>query len=162
MNYQKIERFDIANGDGIGVVLWVSGCEHHCNGCHNKSTWDKNTGIPFTVDTLSYLLSTLSSPQITRLTFSGGDPLAPYNRDEISRIASKVKFIYPDKSIWLYTGYLYEDIKDLSLLSHIDVLVDGKFILEDRDITLKYRGSSNQRIIDVQESIINNTIILYK
>lgn len=163
MNYQKIEKFDVANGKGIGVVLWVSGCEHHCRGCHNPDTWDSFSGNEFTEDTLGYLLYSLAPSQVSRLTLSGGDPLATYNRDKICSIAKTIKTTYPDKSIWLYTGYTYEDILSdyPDILNYIDVLVDGKFILEDRDITLLYKGSPNQRIIDVKESINSNSIILY-
>ena len=149
MNYHKITKFDTANGPGIRSVLWVSGCIHNCPGCHNPQTHDITSGQLFTTNTLNELLDSIKSPHIKGVTFSGGDPLHPANRDEITSIAKKIKETYPTKDIWLYTGYLYEDIKSLEVMNYIDVLVDGKFILDQRDITLLYRGSHNQRVIDV-------------
>ena len=162
MRYQKITRYDTANGPGIRTVLWVSGCSHHCKGCHNPMTWDPDRGTLFTLNTLDEIIESISPPYISGITFSGGDPLYPDNREEITIAAKFIKSSLPNKSIWLYTGYLYEEVKDLDIMDYIDVLIDGEFILEQRDITLLYRGSPNQRVIDVQSSINHNKLILYK
>lgn len=161
MNYQKITRYDVANGPGIRVVLWVSGCNHKCKGCHNAGTWDKLSGSPFTLETLTELLEYIDQPFIKGLTFSGGDPLYPDNREDVTLIAKIVKEAYPDKSIWLWTGYLYEDIQNLEVLDYIDVVVDGPYMEQLRDITLPYSGSSNQRVIDVRKSKESGKVTLY-
>lgn len=153
MNFQKITHFDTANGTDVGVVLWVSGCEHHCLGCHNPGTWDRHSGTPFTSADLRQLLSDLDYHYIHRLTISGGDPLMPYNRDEVANICSAVRDRYPSKKIWIYTGYLWEDIRTLDAVQYADVLVDGPFIQARRNVGLPYCGSENQRVIDVQHSL---------
>ena len=150
MNYHRIESTNLSNGIGWRVVLWVSGCEHHCEGCHNPETWDYNSGKPFGKRELHKILDFMSKPYVKGLTISGGDPLAPQNRDEILSILKVVKEEFPDKDIWLYTGYNYEDVCDLDILKYVNVLVDGKFILSQRDITLPFRGSLNQRIIKLK------------
>lgn len=147
MNYVAIDQFDTANGIGIGTVLWVSGCEHNCPQCHNPQTHDPNFGQKWTNRQMDFLLRTLEPDYITRLTVSGGDPLYPANRSEVERILQTIKSIYPQKSIWLYTGYLYEQIKTLELMKYVDVLVDGPFLIAQKSLDLKFRGSSNQRII---------------
>lgn len=161
MNYVKLTKFDIANGPGIRTVLWVAGCNHRCRGCHNPETWDPTAGTAFHTSVLDEIVESLSHPYIAGLTVSGGDPLYPDNRITITSILSHIKELYPDKSIWVWTGYLYEDVKDLLIMDYIDVLVDGPFILEDRDITLKYKGSPNQRVIDVRRSKLYNDTILW-
>lgn len=160
MRYLKISNFDTANGLGIGNVLWVSGCNHHCPQCHNPQTWDINSGELFTEDTLKILLEKLKRPYIKRLTFSGGDPLHPLNRECIGKIAEKVKEKLPHIKLWCYTGYKLEEIKDWKYLKYIDVLVDGEFEFEKRDITLAFCGSSNQRIINVQRTLNEGKIVL--
>ena len=160
MKYLKISNFDTANGLGIGNVLWVSGCSHHCPQCHNPQTWDKNAGEEFTEEVLDNLLEKLKRPYIKRLTLSGGDPLFLGNRDEITNIVRKVKKNFPNIKIWCYTGYLWEDVKDLPCMDFIDVLVDGEFKAELRDITLPFCGSSNQRIINVKESLKKGCVVL--
>lgn len=174
MKYQKITKFDTANGIGIRTVLWVSGCSHRCPGCHNQSTWDPDIGIEYDQSTIDEILSSLAPDYISGLTLSGGDPLYLYNRRPISQLVTRVKYEYPHKSIWLYTGYTYESLlreittlgdTDLyDILHTIDVLVDGKYINSLRDISLPYCGSSNQRVIDVPKSLNTNgnKIILYK
>lgn len=147
MNYVAIDQFDTANGLGIGTVLWVSGCEHNCPQCHNPQTHDPNFGQKWTNHQMDFLLKTLEPDYITRLTISGGDPLYPANRVEVENILRVVKTIYPHKVIWLYTGYLYEQVKTLELMKYVDVLVDGPFIIAQKSINLKFRGSANQRII---------------
>ena len=160
MRYLKIENVDIGNGLDVGSVLWVSGCSHHCPQCHNPQTWDKNAGEEFTGEVLDNLLEKLKRPYIKRLTLSGGDPLFLGNRDEITNIVRKVKKNFPNIKIWCYTGYLWEDVKDLPCMDFIDVLVDGEFKVELRDITLPFCGSSNQRIINVKESLKKGCVVL--
>ena len=159
MNYHDIVHDDLKNGDGIRVTLFVSGCEHHCPKCQNPQTWHYNSGIRFDEDTFSELFIEMSKDYISGLTISGGDPLAPQNVEKILEIVSKFKKIFPNKTIWIYTGYKYEQLlfegkfNVIQILKHTDVLVDGKYIEEKRDINLKWRGSSNQRVIDVQKSL---------
>lgn len=160
MRYLKIENVDIGNGLDVGSVLWVSGCSHHCPQCHNPQTWDKNAGEEFTEEVLDNLLDKLKRPYIKRLTLSGGDPLFLGNRDEITNIVRKVKKNFPNIKIWCYTGYLWEEVKDLPCMDFIDVLVDGEFKVELKDITLPFCGSSNQRIINVKESLKKGCVVL--
>ena len=162
MNIQYIEKESILNGDGNRCVIWVSGCNHHCIGCHNPETWDPNSGIEFTDDHIKFLFRVLSNPYIRGVTFSGGDPLFPKNRDDVLRICRILKYEFPDKDIWLYTGYNWNDIKELEVLKYIDVLVDGPFIKEMADVKYKWAGSTNQRVIDVQKSLKEQTIVLHK
>ena len=147
MNYHNIKHDDMNNGDGIRVTLFVSGCNHHCKGCQNPQTWSVNGGILFDSDTFAEICTELDKDYISGLTLSGGDPLHPANRDTITEICKKVKYLYPHKTIWLYTGYKYENICDLEVMHYIDVLVDGEYIEELRDISLEWIGSSNQRVI---------------
>lgn len=161
MRYHNITKDDMKNGDGLRVVLWTAGCEHKCKGCHNKCTWDKNGGLLFDEYAKREMFSLLNKPYISGLTLSGGDPLLIDTRDEIAQLLSETKNKFPDKTIWVYTGYLWEEVKDLKLMQNIDVLVDGKFILNLMDNNLKWRGSSNQRVIDVKESIKNNDLVLH-
>lgn len=161
MNFIKINPCDIANGEGIRVSLWVAGCEHYCPGCHNPQTWDSNNGIEFTLDDLVTIEKALRQDNITGISFTGGDPLNPKNKDMITSISNYLKRNYPNKTQWLWTGYKWEDICDYQIINNIDVLIDGEYIEEERDITLKWRGSKNQRVIDVKQSIISKSIILY-
>lgn len=162
MRYQKITHYDIANGIGIRVVLWVSGCNHHCPECHNPETWDANKGELFTDTTLNQLKEFLAKPWINGITFSGGDPLFPSNRSTILKIAQEIKDTLPTKTIWLYTGYRWEDICDLELMRYVDVLVDGEFKIELKDISLPFCGSQNQRIIDVPQTLESGKIVLWE
>ncbi len=162
MNYHNITHDDMLNGDGLRSVLWVSGCDHHCEDCQNPITWDVNGGIPFDNAAEEELFNSLDKDYISGITFSGGDPLHPQNRDEIARLAKKFKQKFPDKTAWLYTGYLWDDIKDLEAVKYLDVLVDGPFVKKLLDKQLHWKGSSNQRVIDVQPSLKNNTIVLHK
>lgn len=162
MNYIKLTKFDTANGVGIREVLWVAGCEHHCVGCHNQSTWEKDQGKLFTTETVKTVIDDLAASYRNGITFSGGDPLAPYNRDTIFDLAAVIRKIYgQEKTIWCYTGYLWESLKNITQIGLFDVLVDGKFILEQRNITLPYCGSDNQRVIDVQKSLQFDTVVLW-
>ena len=166
MNYEKIDKCSVSNGAGVRTVLWVSGCDIHCRNCQNPQTWDFNSGIPFTEETMQELLYDLSKPYIKGCTISGGHPLAPRNLPEVLKIVKRVKMVFPNKDIWIYTGYVWEDIiKDNTLkeiLKRTDVLVDGAYVDELRDISLPFRGSSNQRIIDVPKSLEQNKVILWQ
>lgn len=146
MNYYKIEKCSVSNGTGCRVVLFVSGCSHHCRECFNPETWDANSGIPFNEAAEQELFDNLNHDYISGITFGGGDPLFPANRETVTEIARKVKKKFPDKTIWLYTGYLFEEVKNLPIMQYADVVVDGKFVVEQKDITLAWRGSSNQRV----------------
>lgn len=161
MHYHNITKDDMLNGEGLRVVLWVSGCSHHCKGCHNAQTWDAESGIPFDAAAEHEVFEILGRDYISGITFSGGDPLFPANRTEIERLARKVKLEYPDKNIWLYTGYRWEEISALPIMQWIDVLVDGKFMEDLKDSKLHWKGSFNQRIIDVQKSLKNSSLYLY-
>lgn len=153
MRYQGMMKASLADGIGWRTVLFLSGCEHHCPGCHNPQTWDRDSGEFFGPGALRVLLKALSRPEIDGLTISGGDPLMPYNREGVEALMAIIKQVYPDKTIWVYTGYDWEQVRDLPLMQYVDVLVDGKFVLCDRDTTIAFRGSPNQRIIDVQKSL---------
>ena len=165
MNYEKIDKCSVSNGLGVRTVLWVSGCNIHCKNCHKQSTWDFNSGIPFTEETMQEILYDLSKPYIKGCTLSGGHPLDPHNAPKVLEIVKRVKMVFPNKDIWIYSGYEWENIiKDETLkeiLKYTDVLVDGAYVDELRDISLPFRGSSNQRIIDVQKSLSENKIILW-
>lgn len=164
MNYHKIEKTSIANGTGIRVVLWVSGCSLHCRGCHNPETWNVNSGKLFDEEAKQELFEALDKPYIQGITFSGGHPLEPENVEEVTNLAREIKEKFPTKDIWLYTGYTLEEIyyKEIGrILLYIDVLVDGEYIEGQRDLTLKWRGSRNQRVIDIQKTFKENKIVLY-
>ena len=166
MNYEKVDKCSVSNGAGVRTVLWVSGCDVHCHNCHNPQTWDFNSGIPFTDDSMQEILYDLSKPYIKGLTLSGGHPLDPHNAPKVLEIVKRVKMVFPNKDIWIYSGYVWEDIiKDETLreiMRYTDVLVDGAYIDELRDISLQFRGSSNQRIIDVPKSLEQNKVILWQ
>ena len=166
MNYEKIDKCSVSNGAGVRTVLWVSGCDIRCRNCHNPQTWDFNSGIPFTDDTMQEILYDLSKPYIKGCTLSGGHPLDPHNAPEVLKIVKRVKMVFPNKDIWIYSGYEWENIiKDETLreiLKYTDVLVDGAYVDELRDISLPFRGSSNQKIIDVQKSLVENKVILWE
>lgn len=147
MNYHNITKDDMLNGDGLRVVLWVAGCNHRCPGCQNPQTWDVEGGIPFDETAKQELFAELEKPYIDGITFSGGDPVHPCNRQSIYELAREIKEKYPKKTIWVYTGYTYEQIQEINLIKYIDVLVDGPYVESLRDLSLEYRGSSNQRVI---------------
>lgn len=161
MNYHKIDKCSISNGIGFRTVLWVSGCSHRCDGCHNPETWDGNSGQIFDEAAKQELFDNLDHEYISGATFSGGDPLYWSNRTPIEFLAKEIKEKYPDKTIWLYTGYDWYDIKDMYLLKFIDVVVDGIYLKYHKDKALPFRGSRNQRLIDVQKSMQNGTVVLY-
>ena len=156
MNYATLKKFDIANGPGVRVSLFVSGCRHHCKNCFNREAWDFNYGTPFTEDIENEILTELDKNHIKGLSLLGGEPFEPENRKDLTNLLKKVKQKNPQKSVWCYTGFEFEKLTDptaVELLSLIDVLVDGKFIEELKSPELIFRGSSNQRILDVKKSI---------
>lgn len=184
MNYLKIEHEDVCNGTGLRVVLWLSGCSHHCYNCQNPQTWNPDNGIQFDELAKQEIFNELSKDYISGITFSGGDPLYEYNLDEVLKLVQEIRISFPEKTIWLYTGFCWNDImcsfaglqadyvvldkKDIEawekrreIISNVDVLVDGEYIDEQRDITLKWRGSSNQRVISVVDSLAQGKIVLY-
>lgn len=166
MNYHNIKTDDMLNGDGLRVTCWVSGCDIGCFNCYNPQTWDFNSGIPFTEDTMQEILYDLSKPYIKGLTLSGGHPLDPLNVPEVLKIVKRVKMVFPNKDIWIYSGYEWNYIIQNDTLREImkytDVLVDGTYVDELRDISLPFVGSSNQRIIDVPKSLAENKVILWE
>ena len=149
MNYMSIYKTSIADGLGWRTVLFVAGCGHHCRGCHNKESWDPNAGMLFTEKTKEFLFSCINN-QISGLTISGGDPLFKKNINDITELCKEFKTRFPEKDIWLYTGNLYRDSKELEVMKYVDVVVDGEFRIDLKDTTLAFRGSSNQRIVDVK------------
>ncbi len=161
MRYHNITKDDMLNGDGLRVVLWVSGCSHCCKDCHNAVTWDANVGVLFTDDTKAELFEQLSKDYISGITFSGGDPLYYSNRKEITSLVKEIKERYPHKTIWLYTGFLWEEVKEEEVISYLDVCVDGPFVAELKDTLLMWKGSKNQRVIDVQKSLQKGEVVLH-
>lgn len=171
MNYAEIKNVDIANGPGVRISLFVSGCPHHCKGCFNEITWDFNYGKPYIQDTINYILELLKPDYIRGITFLGGEPMAPANQYEVLNTMRQIKEHFPSKDIWLYTGYLFDnDIMEKmlntlpytkELVSYIDVLVDGPFIEDKKNLNLQFRGSENQRIIDVKKTLDTGNIILW-
>ena len=162
MNYHNITHCDMLNGSGIRVVLWVSGCTHQCKNCQNPITWDINGGIPFDNNAYQEIINELNQDYCSGFTISGGDPMHPANREHVYAICNKIKTAFPEKNIWMYTGYQFEEIKDEPVLSFIDVLVDGQYIENLRDVEIHWAGSTNQRIIDVQQTLQQDEIIQYK
>ena len=172
MNFADIKKADVANGLGVRVSVFVSGCNHHCKNCFNKEAWDFNYGKEFTQKEIDKILKELDHPYVSGLTLLGGEPLEHVNQQGLLPLLKQVKEKFPDKNIWCYTGYtfdtdvmnnMYNKWKETpELLSYIDVMVDGKFEEEKKDISLRFRGSSNQRIIDVQKSIKGKKAVLFE
>lgn len=163
MKFIKIKDNDIANGVGITMSLWTQGCPHHCKGCFNMETWDFNKGKEFTELDLKYIFDNINKNDIHRdLSILGGEPLCPQNIEGVINLCKEFKKIYPNKKIYIWTGYTLEEFNDIqkSILKYIDVIVDGKFIEEKRNLSLKLRGSENQRVINVKETLKNKKIIL--
>lgn len=167
------------NGDGLRVVLWLSGCSHHCYNCQNPQTWNPDSGIPFDESARQEIFKELSKDYISGITFSGGDPLHENNLNEVLKIVKEIRISFPEKTIWLYTGYNFDLLKSeynkyklyaanptihpvrWEIISNVDVLVDGEYIDEQKDLTLKWRGSKNQRVIDIKKSLTQNKVVLY-
>lgn len=169
MNYAEIKNVDIANGPGVRVSLFVSGCTHHCKGCFNEITWDFNYGEEYTQETIDYILGLLKPDYIRGITFLGGEPMDPRNQEAVLDTIRQIKATYPQKDIWLFTGYVYDrDITKMmdtlphtrDILSYIDVMVDGPFILEQKNLNLMFRGSENQRLIDMKQTLSSGEIVL--
>jgi anaerobic ribonucleoside-triphosphate reductase activating protein len=172
MNYGEIKKYDIANGEGVRVSLFVSGCTHHCKGCFNEETWDFTFGEPFTEETEVEIIEALSNHYINGFSLLGGEPFEKQNQRVLLPFLQKVKSLFPQKNIWCYTGYTFDQelLQDSrakcectdEMLKHIDVLVDGEFVEELKDISLPFCGSSNQRIIDVKSSMESGRVQIYK
>lgn len=161
MNYHNIQKDDMLNGPGLRVVLFVSGCIHGCINCHNPQTHAVDSGILFDNEAEKELFLELDKPYIQGITFSGGDPLHPNNRETIGDLIKKIKSKYHNKNIWLYTGFLFEDIKHLDFIKYIDVICDGKYDLTKTNPNPKWVGSYNQRVIDVKKTLESKGVILY-
>lgn len=169
MNYASIKDCDIANGPGVRVTLFVSGCTHHCKGCFNQEAWDFDYGQPFTQQTIDRILEMLKPGYVKGLTLLGGEPFDPRNQGPIVELLRQIKAAYPEKSIWAFSGYLFDrDILSGQLgdweitkeyLSYLDVLVDGPFVEAKKDLMLRFRGSSNQRLIDVPKSLTAGEVV---
>lgn len=170
MKYANIKTVDIANGTGVRVSLFVSGCTHRCPECFNEIAWDFQYGEDFNQDTIDFILKALSPEHISGLTLLGGEPMEPVNQEGLLPLLRQVHQTYPNKNIWCYTGYLYEDLlpggkvhSEITdeILNYIDILVDGPFIASEKNIRLKFRGSNNQRIIDVKRTKQAEDVILW-
>ena len=171
MNYATIKNCDIANGPGVRISLFVSGCTHHCKGCFNEVAWDFDYGEPFTQQTIRTILDMMKPGYIKGLTLQGGEPFEPENQGPIVELLRQVKKAYPQKSIWAFSGYLYEKITSHTLgdwavtqefLSYLDVLVDGPFVEEKKNLALRFRGSENQRLIDMPATLASGKIVLWE
>lgn len=171
MNYATIKNCDIANGPGVRISLFVSGCTHHCKGCFNEVAWDFDYGEPFTQQTVRTILDMMKPGYIKGLTLLGGEPFEPQNQGPIVELLRQVKKTYPQKSIWAFSGYLYEKIASHTLgdwavtqefLSYLDVLVDGPFVEEKKNLALRFRGSENQRLIDMPATLASGKIVLWE
>lgn len=183
MRYAQIRSMDISNGEGVGVSLFVQGCPFHCKNCFNSDTWDFNGGKEWTEEIKDKFMELINRPYIKRVSFLGGECLAEQNLDEVLKLVQEIRISFPEKSIWLYTGFRIEDIvtrkqyediweipndpsniwsKRWNIISnYVNVLVDGEYIDKQKDLSLKWRGSKNQRVIDMNQTCIQNKIILY-
>lgn len=184
MRFASMRNLDISNGEGVGVSLFVQGCDRHCFNCFNPDTWDFNDGKEWTEEAKNKFIKLIDRPYINRISVLGGEPLAEQNLDEVLSLIKEIRISFPEKTIWLYTGFCWNDImcsfaglqadcvvldkKDIEawekrrkIISNIDVLVDGEYIDEQKDLSLKFRGSKNQRVIDVKQSLAQNKIVLY-
>ncbi len=153
MRYHNITKDDMLNGDGLRVVLWVSGCNHCCKGCQNPITWDPDGGLLFDEGAKQEIFEQLNKSYISGITFSGGDPLHPNNSLDVRNLMAEIREKYPTKTIWLYTGESWENMYDSPIMKYIDVIVDGEFHIDELDTKLLWKGSKNQRVIDVQASL---------
>lgn len=153
MRYHNITKDDMLNGDGLRVVLWVAGCSHCCKECHNPITWDPNGGLLFDEEAKREIFEQLEKDYVSGITFSGGDPLHPQNRLDVKNLMAEIKEKFPQKTIWLYTGDSWENILYYPIMNYVDVVVDGEFQVDKKDAKLHWKGSSNQRVIDVKKSL---------
>lgn len=172
MRYHDITTDDMKNGDGLRVVLWVAGCEHHCEGCQNPITWDPNDGLVFGEEAFEEICFELGKDHISGLTLSGGDPIYKPNRETTVTLCAYIKSLFPEKTIWLYTGYDFDDVlrmyvngnisfSDIVLLNCVDVIVDREFEKDKLDVNYPWAGSTNQRVIDVKESLKEGKVVLH-
>lgn len=181
MRYASIRSLDISNGEGVGVSLFVQGCDRHCFNCFNSETWDFNGGKEWTEETKNKFMELIDRPYIRRISVLGGEPLAEQNLDEVLSLIKEIRIFFPDKTIWLYSGYNFDLLNSKyneykytpfaanadewltrwEIISNVDVLVDGEYIDEQKDLTLKWRGSKNQNCIDIKQSLAQNKIVLY-
>ncbi len=168
MNYADIRPIDVANGPGIRVSLFVSGCTHHCEGCFNPETWDFDFGTPFGEEQMEAILAHLKPGHIRGLSLLGGEPFEPENQSAVLALVRRVREVYPNKDIWCYSGYLFERLRDgkvgehsRELLEQLDVLVDGPFVLAQKELSLRFRGSANQRLVDVPASLRSGAVVFW-
>ena len=163
MRYNKIRKMDISNGEGIRVSIFMQGCAFHCEGCFNPETWDFDAGNELTDEVINHVLDLCSGEQIAGLSILGGEPMHAKNIEGTTKLAKAFKEKYPHKTLWVWSGFLFDrDLKDKEVLKYIDVLVDGQFDISKHSPILKWKGSSNQRVIDVQKSLKEKEIILYE
>ena len=157
MRYHNITKDDMLNGDGLRVVLWVAGCSHCCKDCHNPVTWDPNGGLYFDESAKAELFEELKKDYVSGITFSGGDPLHIANVNDVTELSKEIRETFPEKTIWLYTGSTGEEVRRKEIVRYLDVLVDGEFVFAKKDPLLCWKGSSNQRVIDVQRTLAAET-----
>ena len=157
MRYHNITKDDMLNGDGLRVVLWVAGCSHSCKDCHNPVTWDPNGGLYFDESAKAELFEELKKDYVSGITFSGGDPLHIANVNDVTELSKEIRETFPEKTIWLYTGSTWEEVRRMEIVRYLDVLVDGEFVFAKKDPLLCWKGSSNQRVIDVQRTLAAET-----
>ena len=162
MRYHNITKDDMLNGAGLRVVLWVAGCAHCCKECHNPITWDPNGGLEFDEAAKQEIFNELEKDYIHGITFSGGDPLHINNAYDVAELAKEIKEQYPNKSIWLYTGGTWEEVQHMKVIPYVDVLCDGEFEVDKKDENTHWVGSTNQRVIDVQRTLAEGTVVLYE
>ena len=161
MRYHNITKDDMLNGDGLRVVLWLAGCAHCCKGCQNPVTWDPDGGLLFDEKAKEEIFEQLRQPYISGITFSGGDPLYATNQLEVEELAKEIREKFPSKTIWMYTGSLWEEVQTNPIMKYVDVLVDGEFEIDKLDKQLHWKGSSNQRVIDVQKTLATGEVVLH-
>ena len=180
MRYAQIRSMDISNGEGVGISLFVQGCPFHCKNCFNSDTWDFNGGKEWTEEIKDKFMELINRPYIKRVSFLGGECLAEQNLDEVLKLVQEIRISFPEKTIWLYTGYTWEQLvysrmpsgvgkekeflnwnRRNEIISNIDICIDGEYVDNLKDLTLKWRGSKNQRVIDVKQSLAQNKVVLY-
>ena len=162
MRYNLIRKMDISNGPGVRVSVFMQGCQFHCKNCFNSETWDFNSGNEFNDETISKILELCKKEYINGLSILGGEPMNPVNVEGTTKLAKKFKETFPKKDLWMWSGYKYEDLKDKEVFNYVDVLVDGQYVDELHDPTLKWRGSSNQRVIDIKKSKQSEQVVLIR
>ena len=161
MRYNKIRKMDISNGPGVRISIFFQGCHFHCKGCFNTEAWDFNQGLEFGEKEIETILELAKDDYISGLSILGGEPMHPNNIEGTMELAKKFKEVYPKKSVWVWSGFLYDDLKEKEVLNYVDVLVDGQFQEDLRNPNLKWRGSSNQRVIDIPKTKKNKKIELF-